>query len=215
MKFYEYPESPSRPLRFLALEGVDGCGKTTQAALLADWFRSMGRTVVLTREPGGTIIGEHLRTLIKDPNIPCSPLTELMLLLAGRAQHIADVINPAIEAGSLVISDRFSLSTMAYQAGGRNLSVPLVKAADAAATGGLHPDCNIFLDVPLDVALSRIGVRDDRFEAEGPRFLQRVINVYHGAAEWDPSVLRIDGTGPEDAVQQAIRNGLTTRFGAE
>ena len=199
-----------RDLRFIVLEGVDGSGKSTQAQLLADWYRAQGQAVLLTREPGGTPLGERLRAIILDAEIDCAARTELLLILAARAQHVAEVILPALQAGSIVISDRFSLSSLAYQGYGRGLPLDEIRAADAAATGGLQAELTLLLDIPLETLLARVGERADRFEGEGREFLQRVITGYRRLASADPTVCRIDGTGSTESVQQAIRQVIIT-----
>lgn len=199
----------SQRVRFIVLEGVDGSGKSTQARLLAEWLRALGRSVVLTREPGGTPLGERLREIILDPEIPCAPRTELMLILAARAQHAAEVIGPALQGGAMVVSDRYTPSSLAYQGYGRGLPLDEIRAADAVATGGLHPDLTLVIDVPLEVVLERVGARADRFEGEGRAFLQRVIAGYRQLAAEDPTARHIDGTGSIEAVQQAIREVIS------
>ncbi len=190
------------------LEGIDGSGKSTQAQRLAAWARARGDTVVLTREPGGTMLGERLRALILDPDITCAPRAELLMILAARAQHVAEVIAPALHAGALVISDRFSLSSLAYQGYGRGVPLADIAAADRVATGGLRPDLTVVIDVPYDVVLARIGERRDRFEGEGCAFLERVIAGYRRLAAEDSAVSLIDGTASPDAVQNAVRHAL-------
>ncbi|MHB0937349.1 MAG: dTMP kinase [Armatimonadota bacterium] len=195
-------------VRFVVLEGVDRSGKSTQARLLAEWLQASGFRTVLTREPGGTPLGERLRPIILDPAIPCAPRTELMLILAARAQHVAEVIRPALQDGAMVVSDRYTPSSLAYQGYGRGLPLEEIRAADAAATGGLRPDLTLVIDVPIEVVLPRMGERADRFEGEGREFLQRVIAGYRRLAAEDPAIHLIDGTGSVEAVQQAIRDML-------
>ena len=195
-------------VRFVVLEGIDGSGKSTQARLLAEWLRASGRTVTLTREPGGTPLGERLRAIILDRAIDCAPRAELLMILAARAQHVAEVILPALQAGAMVVSDRFSLSSLAYQGYGRGLPLDEIRAADAAATGGVRPDLTLVIDVPLETVLARVGERADRFEGEGREFLQRVISGYRRLAAEDPTVRLIDGTVTVEAVQQAIRHTM-------
>lgn len=194
--------------RFIALEGVDRSGKTTQAELLAEWLRERGRTVVLTREPGGTSLGERLRSIILDRSIDCAPRAELLLILAARAQHVAEVIQPALQAGASVITDRFSLSSLAYQGFGRGLPLEEIRAADAAATGGLRPDLTVVVNVALETVMARVGERVDRFEGEGRDFLERVITGYRRLAVNEPATRLIDGTGTVEAMQRVIREIL-------
>ena len=198
----------SQRVRFVVLEGIDRSGKSTQARLLAEWLRASGRHTVLTREPGGTPLGERLREIILDPEIPCAPRTELMLILAARSQHAAEVIAPALQDGALVVSDRYTPSSLAYQGYGRGLPLDEIRAADAVATGGLRPDLTLVIDVPFDLVFERLEARADRFEGEGRDFLQRVIAGYRRLAAEDPAVRLIDGTVSIEAVQQAIRDTL-------
>lgn len=196
--------------RFIAVEGVDGSGKTTQARLLAEWAEALGVAVILTREPGGTRLGEELRALILHTDAPCVPRAELLMILAARAQHVDAVIAPATASEHLVISDRFSLSSFAYQGYGRGLDLDAIRCADAVATAGIRPDLTLVVDVPLEVLLARVGERQDRFEGEGRQFLQRVIDGYHALAEHDASVMLIDGTLSVDAVHAAVCERITS-----
>jgi len=199
------------PTPFIVLEGVDGSGKSTQVELLAAWLREQGATVCVTREPGSTVLAERLRALILDPSIRCAPRAELLMLLAARAQHVTEVIAPALDAGEIVVSDRFSLSSFAYQGYGRGLPLQDICTTDAVATGGIIPAMTVFIDVPLDAGIARtiargrgIGERQDRFEGEGRQFLQRVIEGYRQLAAADPCVHSVDGSGSVEEVQQAI-----------
>lgn len=200
------PHSPIAP--FIVFEGVDGCGKSTQAQLTANWLQQQGYTVMLTREPGGTALAEHVRGLLLDPSIPCSARAELLLMLAARAQHVDERILPAVQSGTTVISDRFALSSLAYQGYGRGLPLEDIRVANAVATAGLAPNVTLLIDVPLDGVLARIGERQDRFEGEGREFLQRVIDGYHALARQDDLIWTIDGTGTIEDVQRAIREVL-------
>jgi len=194
---------------FLVLEGVDGSGKTTQAQLLADWYREQGASVVITREPGGSELGEHLRTIILDPAIACSARAELLLFLAARAQHVAEIIAPALAAGSVVICDRFVLSTQVYQGLVRGLPMEEVCAVNTVAVGGIHADITLLLDLPYEIIHARIGERQDRFEGEGSSLLRRVITGYRQLAEEDAAIHIIDGCGEIIEVQQRLQQELT------
>ncbi|HEX2951545.1 MAG TPA: dTMP kinase [Armatimonadota bacterium] len=193
---------------FIVLEGVDGSGKSTQAQLLSAWLQEQGFATVETREPGGTALAERLRSIILDPTIACASRTELLLILAARAQHVAEVIAPALEAGKIVISDRFSLSSYAYQGYGRGIALDEIKAADSVATGGVVPTVTLLLDMTIDKMIARIGERQDRFEGEGRAFLQRVIDGYRELAAKDPTICVVDGTQSMDDVQNAIRQAV-------
>lgn len=205
--------------RFLVLEGIDGCGKTTQLQRLSAWLPTSGlmppgTELVVTREPGGTALGLALRQLLLHPPGDAAPgsTAELLLYAADRAQHVQQCINPALAAGHWVLSDRFSGSTAAYQGYGRGLPLPLIEQLAAIATGGLHPDLTLLLELPLADALRRRGERPaDRIEAGGDAFLQRVCEGFSTLAQqqgWH----RIDaGRSPEavtEAIIAAIRQGI-------
>lgn len=167
---------------FLALEGIDGCGKTTQLNYLSDWLPQSGlmpkdSRLIITREPGGTFLGKQLRQLLLNPsnnNCP-EPLTELLLYAADRAQHISEKVKPCLEKGDWVISDRFSGSTLAYQGFGRQLNINLIKQLEHIATQGISPDLTFFLDLSIQESLYRRSERkNDRIESEGEIFLRKV-----------------------------------------
>lgn len=203
---------PARPSFFIVLEGIDGSGKSTQARLLAEWYRDACGETLLTREPGGTSLGESLRALILNPDVACATRAELMLILAARAQLVAETIRPALAAGVTVISDRFSPSSLAFQGGGRGLPLAEIRAADAVARGGLWPNLILLIDVPLEVALDRLLARADRradrFEGEGRAFQERVRHTYLALAETDPTIRIIDGTGSIEEIQATVRQAV-------
>ncbi|MFM8661016.1 MAG: dTMP kinase [Cyanobium sp.] len=180
------PEGDRQAGRFVVLEGIDGCGKTTQLQRLMAWLPGSGLLapggqVVLTREPGGTPLGQALRQLLLHPPQGAAPLTtaELLLYAADRAQHVEQVIRPALAAGHWVLSDRFSGSTAAYQGHGRGLDLALIAQLEAIATAGLQPDLTLWLDLPLVESLLRRGGRaPDRIEAGGRPFLERVVSGF-------------------------------------
>jgi dTMP kinase len=194
------------PGRLIALEGIDGCGKSTQARLLADRLGAH-----LTFEPGATRLGGSLRTLLLDPDQPpVSGRAEALLMAADRAQHIAEVVQPALDAGTWVVTDRFSASTLAYQGYGRGLDGSELASLIGWATQGLTPDLTVLIDVPVDLARERRGGSDqDRLELEGELFQRRVAEGYHRLAEeavtpW----LVVDGTGPVEEVAAAVWSGV-------
>jgi dTMP kinase len=168
--------------RFLVLEGIDGCGKSTQLEALRDWLPGSGlmpagSSLVVTREPGGTPLGQALRRLLLTPPGEEAPgsRAELLLYAADRAQHVEQIIRPALAAGRWVLSDRFSGSTAAYQGYGRGLPLELIDQLEQAATGGLQPDLTLWLDLPPAEARRRRGHRPaDRIEASGDAFLAAV-----------------------------------------
>lgn len=186
--------------RLIAFEGGEACGKSTQAALLA------GRIdAVLTREPGGTGVGERVRALLLDPSVhDLDARAEALLLAAARAQHVAEVVGPALEAGRDVVTDRFSHSSLAYQGHGRGLPLDEVRRLSNWATGGLWPDVVVLLDLPADEACARRG-RPDRFETEGDEFHERVVAGFLSLAEAEPDRWRVvDGRGPVEEVAARV-----------
>ena len=201
--------------RFLVLEGIDGCGKTTQLRDLADWLPDSGlmphgATLHCTREPGGTPLGQALRELLLNPpqEAAPAPTAELLLYAADRAQHVEQVIRPALDRGDWVLSDRFSGSTLAYQGYGRGLDLQTIVDLERIATAGISPDITFWLDLPLQESLRRRGARaDDRIEAEGEAFLARVAKGFQRlSAERIWSAVAADQSA--DQVQQVIRTQL-------
>jgi dTMP kinase len=199
---------------FIVLEGIEGSGKSTQAVRLTDWLRARGVPCLLTREPGGTELGEQIRSLLLHGGaVP--PMTELLLMLAARATLLEEVVRPALGGGTLVIADRYSLSTLAYQGYGRGLDLAQVRAAIAAATGGLEPDLTVVLEVPRELgearrAASRPGA--DRIERAGREFHDRVGEAYRLLAEREPGVERVNGEGTVEEVEARIRGVLARHF---
>ena len=177
--------------RFIALEGGDGCGKSTQARLLAE---AVGAR--LTREPGGTPAGERMREIVLDPATGELDLrSEVLLYAASRAEHVAKVIRPALAAGEDVVCDRYIASSIAYQGHGRQLRVEDVAFVNDWGTEGLRPDLTILVDVPAEVAALRLGTELDRLEAVGDDFRQRVVEGYRTLAATEEGWAVVDGTG--------------------
>ena len=206
--------------RFVVLEGIDGCGKTTQLQALRDWLPSSGlmapgAALLVTREPGGTALGQALRQLLLHPpgEAAPEPTAELLLYAADRAQHVEQTIRPALERGDWVLSDRFAGSTTAYQGHGRGLSMALIDQLEAIATGGLAADLTLWLDVPLAESIRRRGDRPaDRIEASGQAFLQRVADGFAALAAqraWQ----RVDASQSPDRVSGACRALLEQQLG--
>jgi dTMP kinase len=201
---------------FLVIEGPEGAGKTTLAAGLAARLREAGIEPVLVREPGGTPVAERIRALLLDPENSIGPVSELFLFLAARADLVARVIRPALEAGRTVLADRFELSTEAYQCGGRGLDRQLFLEANRAATAGLAPDLTLVLDLPARAGLDRIrrgGLDLDRIEREGAEFHARVAGVFRNAT--GPGVRHLDaGRSPEQVLRDAWLEVASRRAGA-
>ncbi|CAM5234032.1 dTMP kinase [Pseudomonas sp. JL972] len=193
---------------FITLEGPEGAGKSTNREYLAERLRACGLDVVLTREPGGTPLAERIRELLLTPaDEPMADDTELLLVFAARAQHLAQVIRPALQRGAVVLCDRFTDATYAYQGGGRGLSVERIAQLETFVQGDLRPDLTLIFDLPVEIGLSRAAARGrlDRFEQEGLRFFEAVRQAYLARAHASPAGYRvIDAAQPLIQVQQAI-----------
>ncbi|MCS7208472.1 MAG: dTMP kinase [Fimbriimonadales bacterium] len=196
--------------RFITFEGIEGAGKTTLASHLAQWLQTQGIPVLLTREPGGSPMGESLRPLLLHQTI--DPYTELFLFLADRREHTLRVIRPALHSGTWVLCDRYADSTLVYQGYGRGLDIALIRQLNAIATNGLTPDLTVLIDLPVEVALARANT-PNRFEAEGLAFHQRIREGYlQEAARAPERFLILDGQAPIAhllaPVQQALQRWL-------
>ena len=198
--------------RFIDFEGMDGCGKTTQMRLAAERLRAQGRDVVETVEPGGTRIGNQIRAILLDPaNQELFPTAEMLLYFAARAQNVDEIIMPALEQGKIVLTDRFTDSTMAYQGLGRGLGEDLVNALDTVACRGLKPDRTILIDIDLETSLERARARNreksnaDRMDDQSAEFHRRVREAYLYMAAREPERFRvIDGRGDIETVAEAV-----------
>lgn len=193
---------------FIVFEGIDGVGKTTQIELLRANLAASGSRVLVTREPGGTRVGEIIREVLLNPaHREMTRETEALLYMAARAQFVSEVVKPALEAGKVVLSDRYTDSTLAYQGYGRGLNLTRLRQINHLATGGVRPVLTVLLDLPVDAALTRCaGHGPDRLEQETRDFYQRVRQGYLELAAAEPDrylVLSADGAPPELAV--AIR----------
>jgi dTMP kinase len=194
---------------FITLEGPDGGGKSTQARLLAEHLRGLGHEVLQTREPGGTPIGDQIRRVLMDlENTPMHPRTEILLFSASRAQLVHEVIRPHLQAGGLVVSDRFYDSTLAYQGYGHRLDLEALRAITAFATGGLTPDLTLLLDLPAEEGLMRRQQHGgwNRLDAYNLEFHHRVRQGYQELAAAAPERWRqVDARGTVESIQGALR----------
>jgi dTMP kinase len=208
---------------FITFEGIEGCGKTTQAKLLVEKLRSLNIQVILTREPGGTRIGDQIRKiLLHSENTDMTPLAELLLYEASRAQHVHQVILPNLQGGIHVICDRYGDASVAYQGVGRELTVPLVQEANRLATGGLQPDLTVLIDVEPETGLSRarsrnlafnFAIEEGRFEEEDIVFHRKVRKGYLRLAKETPDRFRlINGDGGVEEVSQQVQEIVLPLF---
>lgn len=198
--------------KLIVFEGIEGAGKTTQIQQTSDWLRSwLSQEVLITREPGGTPLGEQLRELLLgDAWVYDTP--ELLLYAADRAQHIQEFIQPALKAGKIILCDRFTDSTIAYQGYGRGLSLDLIHQLNQIATQGIQSDVTLWLDLDVETGLQRMRQRGkvDRIEQADLAFHHRVKQGFESLSQTYPErIIRIDANLPEDQVQAQIRTALT------
>ncbi|HEX4278986.1 MAG TPA: dTMP kinase [Bryobacteraceae bacterium] len=214
-------KTKTQPGRFITFEGIDGCGKTTQFRLLAQWLREHGGEqegeVVETVEPGGTAIGQQIRKILLDPaSADLHPRAELLLYFASRAQNVDQVIRPALDAGRTVLCDRFTDSTLVYQGCGRGLDTNVVRDLDRIACRGLQPDVTLLIDIDLETSLmrakrrnERVGPSESRIDEESVAFHRRVREGYLALARAEPErIVVIDGRASIADVGRAIREAL-------
>jgi dTMP kinase len=200
---------------FISFEGIEGSGKSTQIVLLANYLTAHARAVTLTREPGGTEIGDQVRKILLDPaNKALDPKAELLLYAAARAQHLEELVRPELRAGKIVLCDRFSDATLAYQGYGRGLDVDMIRTLDRMVTAGLRPDLTILLDIDAAAGLARARGRNSsrgleaeaRFENEELAFHERVRQGYLTLAKQEPGRIRVvDASPAPDEIQNGIR----------
>ena len=196
---------------FITLEGPEGSGKSSQLPILADWLREQGYNVYTTREPGGTLISDQIRTILHDlENTAMHPRTEILLYLASRSQHVEEVIRPLLEKDTIVLCDRYADSTLAYQGYGHGVDIPTLKKLLDFSTGGLYPDLTILLDLNVEIGLERrkqSGGEWNRLDAYALAFHKRVREGYLTLVADEPQRWRmVDAAQPFDDVQKALRD---------
>lgn len=196
---------------FISFEGIDRSGKSTQASVLAE---RLGDRALLVREPGGTVLSERVRGILKDPEIPLSPRAEALLFAAARADLVAGVIRPALEEGRVVIADRYIDSSLAYQGVARGLGSEEIERLNRWAADELMPHLTVLIEVDAEVAVSRGAEENDRFENEGVGFQRLVAEAYAKLADRSPDrIVRIDGNRGPDAVAVDVAELIAERFG--
>ena len=209
--------TPGARGRFVAFEGPEGAGKSTQVARLAVRLRETGREVLATREPGGTPAGDRIRAVLLDPDVAIDPAAEFLLYAAARAQHVVERIEPALARGVTVLCDRFAASSVAYQGHGRGLDPSWVHDVNTRATRGLVPDRTVLLDLPASAGLDRVATRGaaDRLERADAAFHERVREGFLAEATRQPGWLVVDAARHEDAVATEIWSLLAPLLTAE
>jgi dTMP kinase len=202
--------------RLITIEGVEGAGKSTQVGRLADWLQRTGRRVETTCEPDGAALGVAVRRLLA-AHPALDPLAECLLFMAARAEHVRRVVRPWLDAGAIVLCDRFADSTVAYQGYGRGVPLEVVTGLNRIATDGLVPVLTIVLDLDVAEGLARVrgrGTAGDPFEALGLEFHERVRKGYRAIHEREPDrVVLVDAGGPPDAVAASVRHAVAARLG--
>jgi dTMP kinase len=208
---------------FITFEGIEGSGKSTQIVLLANYLKSRRINIVLTREPGGTPIGDQIRKILLDPaNKALNPSAELLLYASSRAQHLFEVILPALDSGAIVLCDRFTDATLAYQGYGRGLDKNVIRELDRIVTAGVRPDLTVLLDIDAAAGLARARGRNNsrglegeaRFENEEIAFHERVRQGYLTLAKQEPERIRaVDASPAPNRIEMEIRNIVVTVLG--
>jgi dTMP kinase len=203
---------------FITLEGGEGAGKSTQNKRIIKWLSEHGGSVVETREPGGTVISEQIRRLLLDTrNAGLNAVSELLMMFAARSQLVQEVILPALAEGKVIVCDRFTDASYAYQGGGRQLGAETVSVIEKLVLKGLQPDLTLLFDVPVELGMKRVAGRGeaDRFEIESIRFFERVRNAYLERAKADPQRFRIiDASQDEERVWAQVQDILRERLGS-
>ncbi len=181
--------------KFITIEGIEGAGKSTQLTFIKNYLTAQGKELVVTREPGGTVLGEQIRSLLLTPSDSAMAVdTELLLMFAARAEHVAQVIKPALDAGKWVISDRFTDATFAYQGGGRGISQQRIEQLAEWTLNGLQPDITFLFDLPVELGQQRVLSRNegkDRFEQEKVDFFQKIRDCYLQRAKHEPARIKV------------------------
>lgn len=190
---------------FITFEGADGCGKTTQLMLLAKYLKSKGEDVIVTREPGARGLGEKIREILLNYDGEVSSQAEAFLFLADRAQHIDVIVNPAVEKGKIVLCDRHTDSSVAYQGYGRGLDIERINMLNNIATGGRKPDLTLVFDIDVETSMSRVGSQKDRMENAGMEFFNRVKEGYLNIAKQEPERVKVlDATKSIDDIHKDV-----------
>jgi len=202
---------------FISLEGGEGAGKSTQIKRIVEWLSSRGRTVVETREPGGTAVSEQIRQVLLDTrNAGLNATAELLMMFAARSQLVEEVILPALAEGKVIVCDRFADASYAYQGGGRQLGAKTVESVEQIVLKGLQPDLTLLFDVPVELGMERVAGRAqaDRFEVESIRFFERVRKAYLDRAEANPQRFSvIDASQDQEQVWCQVERALNTGLG--
>ncbi len=197
---------------FLALEGVEGAGKTTQARRLTRSLESAGVPCLMAREPGGTQGGERIRDVVLDPGLDLGPEAEALLYLASRAEFVRQIVRPALDEGRIVVADRYELSTLAYQGIARGLGLEEVRRLNSWATGGLEPDAVVLLRIDPSAGRDRKEEEPDRLERESGEFFRRVAEAYDLLASMDTRIVAVDGQGSPEEVEERVTAELVGRW---
>lgn len=200
------------PAPFIALDGIDGTGKSTQVRLLAEWLRGRGVDVVTCADPGGTPLGDQLRAILLGSKDEIGDRAEALLFLASRAELVRSIIRPALNAGRAVVSDRYETATTVYQGHAGSIPASEVRLTCRLAAGGLRPDRTLILDLPVEAAMRRRGREPDRMESRGIKYAGRVRRGFLDEAKLDPRLVVIDAGGGVDEVQAAIRAAVSPLF---